>query len=253
LEISKAMGRVLLSRLVVFASLSVSGCTLQQAEIPPLAGPSEFADSLSLSATPDSIVQDGFSQSSVLITARNVSGQGDSNVQLHLSLSVDGSPVNFGSLSAYTVYTGSDGKARVQYTAPTASPFAVGGPPRRVTIYATAVGTNQMSSMRQAVTLLVTPPSAPPTEFGAPTARVTYSPAAPKVGALVTFNASQSSASSGSIVSYVWDFGDDTFNDEHGVDASHVYGTAGTYTMILGVIDENGRLGSDIKTIVVTK
>jgi PKD repeat protein len=246
------MGRVLLSRLVVFASLGVSACTVQQAEIPSLAGPSEFANSLSLSATPDSITQDGFSQSTVLITARNTSGQADPNLQLQLSLYVDGSPVSFGTLSAYTVYTGSDGKARAQYTAPTSSPFAAGGPGRRVTIYATPIGTNRMSNVRQAVTVLVTPPPAPSVQLGAPTATVTYLPAAPKVGGAVTFDGSRSAASSGSIVTYVWDFGDSTFNDEHGVDASHVYGAAGIYTMVLGVIDESGRLGSAIKTIVVT-
>jgi PKD repeat protein len=150
------------------------------------------------------------------------------------------------------VYTGSDGRARVQYTAPTSNPFAAGGPGRRVTIYATPVGANRVSNVRQSVTLLVTPPLAPPTELGAPTASVTYSPAAPRVGGVVTFNGSQSTASSGSIVTYVWDFGDGQFNEEHGFDASHTYSAAGTYTMILGVIDESGRLGSTIRTIVVT-
>ena len=88
---------------------------------------------------------------------------------------------------------------------------------------------------------------------GAPTASVTYSPASPKVGQLVTFNAAASAAQAGhQIVTWYWDFGDGLANDEHGNDASHVYQAAGTYYMVLGVTDDAQRMDSDVKTIVVT-
>jgi PKD repeat protein len=246
------MGRVLLSRLIVVASVTLGACAVQNTDVPPWTGPSGYAQSLTLTATPDSITQDGFSQSAVVITALNVNGQADANRQLQLTVYVDGSPVSFGTLSAYTVFTGSDGKARAQYTAPTSSPFIAGGPGRTVTIYATPIGSNRATAMSQGVTLLVTPPPAKPVELGAPSAFVTFTPAVPKVGDVVSFDASESEATSGRIVTYVWDFGDSKFSEEHGVDASHVYSAAGTYTMVLGVVDDAGRLGSQIHTIFVT-
>ena len=82
---------------------------------------------------------------------------------------------------------------------------------------------------------------------------MTYSPGAPKVGQLVAFDASTSQAGAGhTIANYFWDFGDGRPNDEHGSDASHAYPAAGTYTMVLGVIDELGRIASTFNTVVVT-
>jgi PKD repeat protein len=70
---------------------------------------------------------------------------------------------------------------------------------------------------------------------------------------VISFNAAASQPATGrSLVTYVWDFGDNKVNDEHGSDASHAYFSAGTYTMVLGVVDDAGKVGSSIHTIVVT-
>ena len=67
------------------------------------------------------------------------------------------------------------------------------------------------------------------------------------------FDASSSQAAAGRrIVTYAWDFGDNQANDEHGSDASHPYTSAGSYTVVLGVVDDLGRVGSSIRTIAVT-
>jgi len=54
----------------------------------------------------------------------------------------------------------------------------------------------------------------------------------------VSFNASTSSDSDGSIVSYAWNFGDGKTGS--GITATHTYNSAGTYTVQLTVTDDGG-------------
>jgi subtilisin family serine protease/PKD repeat protein len=71
-----------------------------------------------------------------------------------------------------------------------------------------------------------------------PHVSVEYSPLDPYVGEAVTFNASTSYDPDGTIVDYVWDFGDGTV--EHGVVITHVYEKGGTYTMSCTATDNDG-------------
>jgi len=70
------------------------------------------------------------------------------------------------------------------------------------------------------------------------------------VGEPITFNASESYDPDGTIVSYFWDFGDDT--NATGVIVQHAYATNGTYTVTLTVTDDDGAsdLASSAKTIL---
>jgi len=71
-----------------------------------------------------------------------------------------------------------------------------------------------------------------------PVASFTYSPIDPYVGETVGFDGSASYDPDGTIVGYLWSFGDgDTAS---GVTASHVYAAGGTYTVALTVIDNEG-------------
>jgi PKD repeat protein len=54
----------------------------------------------------------------------------------------------------------------------------------------------------------------------------------------VTFNGSGSHDPDGTIISYVWDFGDDSIGEE--INPSHVYATTGTYIATLTVTDNDG-------------
>jgi len=84
-----------------------------------------------------------------------------------------------------------------------------------------------------------------------PVAAFTVSPTDPAVGTTVFVNASASKAATGfQIVSYSWDFGDG-FTVEGGATASHAYGTAGTFTVVLTIRDSSGQTASVANTVTV--
>ena len=69
------------------------------------------------------------------------------------------------------------------------------------------------------------------------------------MGEAVSFSGAASSDPDGSINSYNWNFGDGA--TAGGVTASHVYGSAGTYTATLTVVDNAGATDSDAIIITV--
>jgi len=71
-----------------------------------------------------------------------------------------------------------------------------------------------------------------------PVASFTYSPLDPYVGETVGFDGSASCDPDGTIVSYLWSFGDGGIAS--GVTATHVYVAGGIYTVALTVIDNEG-------------
>ena len=238
-------GLLLRLALCLWAALA-TGCTLHQTEAPGLTGPSELGLSFNVSAAPDSLIQNAFTPAAVVLTARGPSGAPVSGRDFDLILQ----PV-FGALSVRTVRTGADGTGTAIYTAPPASPFYFGGPPTTVWILASPVGNDRQTSLTQRAAIKVSPPAVPQVPEH-PTASVTFVPTSPKVGELVMFDAGSSLAAPGhSIQGYFWDFGDGLAQGEEGRDASHIYEISGTYTMVLGVVDDVGRIGSTFKTIVV--
>jgi len=84
-----------------------------------------------------------------------------------------------------------------------------------------------------------------------PVARFTYTPAAPKPGDWIRFDASTSSDPDGSIASYQWDFQNDGVFDAAGQVVFHQYLTAGTYTVRLLVTDNQGATGQTTQPVVV--
>ena len=85
---------------------------------------------------------------------------------------------------------------------------------------------------------------------GTPIARIAFSPAQPRIGDTVFFNASQSTGPAGrDIVSYDWDFGDGTTGS--GVTVSHAYPVAATYGVTLTVTDEGGVTASTTTSVNV--
>ena len=71
----------------------------------------------------------------------------------------------------------------------------------------------------------------------------TYSPISPKTPDVIQFNASQSyDPDGGSIVSYVWDFGDGQTGT--GMVVGHKYNSSGNYTVRLTITDDDGQTNS---------
>ena len=104
---------------------------------------SEFALSLRVTATPDSISQDGASQSSIVVNAFDPNGKGISGLALRMDMAVNGAFQDYGTLSARTIVTGTDGRAATGAPpAPVPPPAAAGGSPTVVTIVATPTGSN---------------------------------------------------------------------------------------------------------------
>ncbi|MFD1686725.1 malectin domain-containing carbohydrate-binding protein [Halobellus litoreus] len=83
-----------------------------------------------------------------------------------------------------------------------------------------------------------------------PSAAFTASPSDPATGEQVSFDASGSTDSDGSIASYEWNFGDGT--TASGASPSHTYESAGTYTVTLTVTDDDGATATATQQVTVS-
>jgi len=84
-----------------------------------------------------------------------------------------------------------------------------------------------------------------------PVASFSYSPSIPYTGQSVTFNATASYDSDGSIVSYMWDFGDGNITTVANAIITHTYVDNGTFTVSLTVTDNDGAANLTSKGITV--
>ena len=84
-----------------------------------------------------------------------------------------------------------------------------------------------------------------------PTASFTATPTSGVAPLGVSFNASNSSDSDGSIISYAWDFKDG--NTGNGETINHTFSSTGSYSVKLTVTDNEGATDSVTKTITVTQ
>src|SRR5262252_3871589 len=111
--------------LVAYAVIATAACTVHDTQAPGLSGPSGLALTLRVNALPDTISQDGGSQSSIKVTAIGPDGRPAVGIAMRVDTSVQGVPQDYGTLSARTIATGSDGTAAVVYTAPPAPPNGI--------------------------------------------------------------------------------------------------------------------------------
>jgi chitinase len=253
----KALGAtsVLAATLVLAAA-----CTVHQTEGPPsLTGPSEFALSLSITATPDSLSQDGASQSAIRVQARDENGRARSNLSVRIDMYKGGQLVDYGQLAARTLVTGADGSATTAYTAPPAPPSSAGGAGSAVTIAATPMATNYETAIPQnsanTVMIRLVPPGVITAPAETPTPKFVYSPAPPAAYSSVWFDASSSCAGStacttpAGITSFAWSFGDGSTGT--GQTASHSYTVAGSFVVTLTVTNDRGLSASTTQAVAV--
>src|SRR2546428_5951443 len=238
-----------------------AACGVHQTEAPPLSGPSELAMSIVPTAIPDSISQDGSSQSSITVFVRDSNARPMPGLAIRLEMSVGGTGQDFGTLSARTIVTGSDGKAFAIYTAPPAPPPSVGGSSTRVQIVVRPIGSNgQVSnppagpaSIPSTVDIRLVPPGVIQAPAGSPTASFNMSPTPVLTGVPVTFDASASTAGTGatSITSYAWTFGDGT-SPGTGRTVTHTFTSASTFNVLLTVTNDRGLSASFTVPVTVT-
>ncbi len=94
-----------------------------------------------------------------------------------------------------------------------------------------------------AKTVRVVPPNQ------APVAIFTVEPLEPTANQEVTFDASAAADPDGTIVSYSWDFGDQTTGQ--GKTVKHTYKAAGTYKVTLTVTDDKGATSSAFQNLLI--
>lgn len=88
------------------------------------------------------------------------------------------------------------------------------------------------------------------TDYIGPIARFTFAPSKPRFDDTITFNATTSSDSDGTISTYSWSFGDG--NTTTGQTATHSYGTNGEFTVTLNVTDDHSKWDTFSQTFNVT-
>jgi PKD repeat protein len=90
--------------------------------------------------------------------------------------------------------------------------------------------------------------SVTPHQNDSPNAALNVNAMSVEIGQYVCFNASESNDPDGTIIEYTWDFGDGT--KDSGMYSIYFYSSAGTYSVTLTVIDDEG--ASDIDSVSIT-
>lgn len=238
--------RFSLAALGLATIVSVSACTTQSAEAPPLTGPSELGLSVGIQATPDVLSMDGQSRSEVVVTARNASGQPQSGIGLRAEIVYQGAIQDFGRLSTKNATTGGDGRAFFTYTAPQGPPAGnsdSGGD--IVIVRVIPSGSDYSNALQRSVQIRLVPMGIVLPPADTPVAEFVFSPASPTEGQVVQFDASRSKdgpdapeGQNQTITSYQWDFGDGQTGS--GKTASHTYYRPGSFTVTLTVANARG-------------
>lgn len=242
----------------VALALSGAACTMNQSEAPALTGPSDFAKSLSVTATPDTIALGGFGtpfgqSSRIEVKLLDESGRGVGRQDIRLEIFVGSTLQDCGTLTSHIITTVSDGTAAALFFAPgTPLPQSCSGytPGNDITIQATPVGTNFQTSISRRATIRMVPQGVILPPPGTPTPKFTISPTPVKANTPVTFDASASMPGANATqLTYSWNFGDGSTGS--GVRDDHDFGTTGTFSVTLTVTNERGISAAITQSVVV--
>jgi PKD repeat protein len=240
-----------LRAVAVVASVAAVGCGLTKQEAPPLAGPSEFGESISVAASPDRLSQDGASQARVVATIRDHESKPKPNVVVQWSVTASAGVLI--EPSSQQSVTDAQGQATMFVTAPTA-PVFVPTSTQKLTITARTVGADALStSNARTVEVLLIPPAGTLLPNRLPVASFSVAPAVGVVNQSLRFDASLTTDEGepcGDTCTYSWDFGD--YETASGKVVSHSYSRTGTFTVWLTVVDPRGGVGSTSRSVTVT-
>jgi PKD repeat protein len=222
--------------------VAASACTVKKTEAPPVSGPSELGTAVTLQALPDTLPQDGASQSQIVVQARDANNGPVRSLAVRIDITVNGIVQDFGQLSSRNVSTGSDGRTSVIYTAPKAADTVDHA--TVVSLRVTPVGSDAAAQTARFVDIRLVPPGVITPPVGvAPD--FTVSPDAPLVLQTVSFEAE----SDADITNYSWTFGDG--GSATGRIVSHQYARAGSFPVTLSATRNDGVVGTRSKSIDV--
>ena len=255
-------------KLLVFVAalpLALAGCTVHQTDVPSLSGPSVNALSITVTATPDTLPQDGTSQSRIVIKAFNAGGQPYPNLSVRLDMQLSGVTQDLGTLAARTLLTAADGTASTMYTAP-AGP-GLGGLGSTLAVVATPIASdaantgilNSVGALFQVYLHLTPTGTSIPSRTETPTPQFTTSGSL-NAGVTILFNGTTScpsglngaacASATSTLTNWDWDFGDGTAHGSGSI-TTHVYKTAQSYPVILKVTNSQGVSASTTSVITV--
>ncbi|MGH9349390.1 MAG: PKD domain-containing protein [Vicinamibacterales bacterium] len=238
--------------LLVACALSVAGaaasCGIDRQRAPAFSGPSELAISLTLRAKPDTIVQDGVSQSEIEVLARGP----DANPMPGLTLQFSGTSsdplIRSVSFTQTTADTDANGVAKTMLIAPPA-PATVPATPPVIIVTATPRGEDFANAVeRPVIVRLLAPPGTPLMNLD-PVAVIVADPRVANFNETIRFDASLTTdegQACGTRCNYIWEFGDNTVA-VRSITAEHVFTLPGTYVVTLTVTDDRG--GVDTATV----
>jgi PKD repeat protein len=226
--------------------VAAAGCTTKKTEAPPVSGPSELAIALQLQATPDTLSQDGVSQSTLTITARDPNSQPVRSLPLRVDIMVEGAIQDFGRLSAKNVTTGSDGRTQVTYTAPKSIDSVDHGTVVRLLV--TPVDGDFGGSQPRFASIRLVPPGVitPPTIEGPD---FTIEPDSAPILSPVTVTATLD-PDRGDVSRFSWSFGDG--GTATGITATHTYHRSGSFPITLTVTYSSGVTARATKLVTIT-
>ena len=237
-----------------------AGCGLDEVEIPDIDGPSELAEALRLTISPDVITADGFSTALVQAEFRDQNNRPLANRDLFFAISDEsGHFADIGRLfdlagnelgaTDAILRTNGQGIAQLIYRAPPRTDATAN---QSILVSARPVGTDANAAMYRTVRLELR--SAEPRLFPQvpgnlePNCGFVVEMGTGRAGTTILF---QSTAfdDDGTIVRYEWFFGDGT-PVVYFPDVAHVFRFPGAYTVTHVVTDDDG--GQDACSAVVT-
>jgi hypothetical protein len=238
--------------------LANAGCQ-HDVEIPDLEGPSETGLSLSLTVSKDALVADGRDFAVVTAVVRDQNGRLAPNQDVFFAIADEsGRFADIGVIvgsngpgTGATVRTNAQGVAQIIYEAPARTDATAN---QTVLVMARLVSSDANGATYHSVRIELR--SAEPRLFPAnpdntppKCSFITEPNAGPfRVNTVIGFH-STSSDPDGVIIRYEWNFGDQTTGDSP--DVAKIYRTAGNYSVVHSVIDDDGARNSCTTSIPV--
>lgn len=242
------MRTIKLTAVAALVATAMAGCTVKDVDTPPLAGPSSLARTIVMSADRDTLVQDGVQEAAIRLTAQVQPGQSE-NVRLRAQVYVDGIAQDFGTLSNKSPIT----PTTIFYRAPAAPTTPGGQVPTTVTIAVTPDDSGDFrGEVARTIDLRLIPPGVILPINPNLAANFTFTPAAPQVLDVVTFDAATTTNGGAACLTactYAWNFGDGTTATEQ--TTTHQFRTVGNFAVSLTVTDSRGATATTVKSVPV--